>query len=234
MNNGIQFFDLILFVMIAVFLILRLRSVLGRRDGHRGDFSDIFKQASKREKPEDSEDNNNENVIALENAKTKTDEQTEGEPAPQSTLQMQLNSIVLADKDFDAEEFISGARIAFEYILGAYAEGDSKALKPMLSIDVFDNFDLSIREREEAGQIMEETLIGISKAELVEAEMEETVALVTVKFVSDQVHALSDRDGVVVDGDPDKIVSVTDFWTFSRDTRSSDPNWLLAATRSLD
>jgi len=220
--------------MIAVFLILRLRSVLGRRDGHRGDFSDIFKQASKREKPEDSEDNNNENVIALENAKTKIDEQTEGEPAPQSTLQMQLNSIVSADKDFDAEEFISGARIAFEYILGAYAEGDSKALKPMLSIDVFDNFDLSIRERKEAGQIMEETLIGISKAELVEAEMEETVALVTVKFVSDQVHALSDRDGVVVDGDPDKIVSVTDFWTFSRDTRSSDPNWLLAATRSLD
>jgi predicted lipid-binding transport protein (Tim44 family) len=234
MNNGIQFFDLILFVMIAVFLILRLRGVLGRRDGHQGDFSDIFKQASKREKHKDDKENNDENVIALENETATANEQPEVDLASQTPLQTQLNSIVSADKDFDAEEFISGARIAFEYILGAYAGGDSKALKPLLSIDVFDNFNLSIREREEAGQIMEETLIGISKAELVEAEMEGTVALITVKFVSDQVHALSDRDGIVVDGDPDKIVSVTDFWTFSRDTRSDDPNWLLAATRSLD
>ena len=234
MNNGIQFFDIILFVMIAVFLILRLRGVLGRRDGHQGDFSDIFKQASKKEKQEDSEENNDENVIALENVTADINDQPEVEPVPQTPLQTQLNSIVSADKDFDAEEFISGAHIAFEYILGAYAGGDSKALKPLLSIDVFDNFDLSIREREEAGQTMEETLIGISKAELVEVEMEGTVAQLTVKFVSDQVHALSDRDGNVVDGDPDKIVSVTDFWTFSRDTRSNDPNWLLAATRSLD
>ena len=234
MNNGIQFFDIILFVMIAVFLILRLRGVLGRRDGHQGDFPDIFKQALKKEKKEDDEENNDENVIALDHESVNIDEKLEVEPEPQTLLQTQLNSIVSADKDFDAQEFISGGRIAFEYILGAYAGGDSKALKPLLSIDVFDNFDLSIREREEAGQIMEETLIGISKAELVEAEMEGTIAQITIKFVSDQVHALSDREGNVVEGDPDKIVSVTDFWTFSRDTRSNDPNWLLAATRSLD
>ena len=234
MNNGIQFFDIILFAMIAVFLILRLRGVLGRRDGHQGDFMDIFKQASNKEKKEDSEESNDENVIALDHESVNKNESPEVEPDPQTLLQTQLASIVSVDKDFDAEEFISGARIAFEYILGAYAGGDSKALKPLLSIDVFDNFDLSIREREEAGQTMEETLIGISKAELVEAEMEGTVAQITVKFVSDQVHALSDSDGKVVEGDPDKIVSVTDFWTFSRDSRSSDPNWLLAATQSLD
>jgi predicted lipid-binding transport protein (Tim44 family) len=234
MNNGIQFFDIILFVMIAVFLILRLRGVLGRRDSHQGDFPDIFKQALKKEKKKDGEENNDENVIALDNETVNIDEQPEIEPAPQTLLQTQIESIVSSDKDFDAEEFISGARIAFEYILGAYAGGDAKVLKPLLSIDVFNNFDLSIREREEAGQVMEETLIGISKAELVEAEMEGTFAHITVKFVSDQVHALSDRDGNVVEGDPDKIVSVTDFWTFSRDTRSNDPNWLLAATRSLD
>jgi predicted lipid-binding transport protein (Tim44 family) len=234
MDNGIQFFDIILFAMIAVFLILRLRGVLGRRDGHQGDFPDIFKQVLKKGKKEDSEENIDENVIALDQETVNIDEQLEVEPATQTPLQAQLNTIVSADKDFDADEFISGARIAFEYILGAYAGGDSKALKPLLSIDVFDNFDLSIREREKAGRIMEETLIGISKAELVEAEMEGSVALITVKFVSDQVNALSDRDGNVVEGDRDKIVSVTDFWTFSRDTRSNDPNWLLSATRSLD
>ena len=81
---------------------------------------------------------------------------------------------------------------------------------------------------------MEETLIGISVAELIEAEMEGPIAQITVKFVSDQIHALSDSDGKLVEGDPDKIVSVTDLWTFSRDTRSRDPNWLLAATSSLD
>jgi predicted lipid-binding transport protein (Tim44 family) len=234
MDNGIQFFDIILFAMIAVFLVLRLRGVLGRRDGHQGDFSDIFKQALKKEKDEDVQENNNENVIPLDLGADNITEQPEAEQAPQTHLQTQLSTIVSADSDFDPEEFISGARVAFEYILGSYASGDSKALKLMLSADVFDNFDASIRDREEAGQTMEETLIGISKAELVEAEMEGTFAQITIKFISDQVHALRDRDGNVVEGDPDKIVSVTDFWTFTRDTRSNDPNWLLAATRSLD
>jgi predicted lipid-binding transport protein (Tim44 family) len=232
MNNGFQFFDIILFVMIAIFLVLRLRGVLGRRDGHQGDFPDIFKQALKKEKQDDDEENDN--VISLNPETVDTNDQLDVEPDPQTPLQMQLNTIASADRDFDPEEFISGARIAFEYILGAYAGGKAKALKPMLSADVFANFDVSIREREEAGQVMEETLIGISKAKLVDAEMEGTVAQITVKFVSDQVHALSDRDGNIVDGDPDKIVSVTDFWTFARDTRSRDPNWSLAATRSLD
>jgi predicted lipid-binding transport protein (Tim44 family) len=239
MNNGIQFFDIILFAMIAVFLVLRLRGVLGRRDGHQGDFPNIFKQNSKKTKQEDSDEsnsdeNNNDNVISLELEADNIIDQSDAETTPPTRLQAQLNTIVSIDKDFEPEEFTSGARIAFEHILGAYASGDAKALKPLLSSDVFDNFGASIRDREEAGQTMEETLIGISKAELVEAEMEGTVAQITVKFVSDQVHALSDRDGKIVEGDPDKIVSVTDFWTFTRDTRSSDPNWSLAATRSLD
>jgi predicted lipid-binding transport protein (Tim44 family) len=220
--------------MIAVFLILRLRGVLGRRDGHQGDFPNIFKKSSKREKQEDDEESNDDNVVSLSEESINTNVQPEAEPSPKTHLQTQLNLIKSADKDFDSEEFISGARIAFEYILGAYAGGDSKTLKPLLSNDVFENFDLSIREREEAGQTMQETLIGISKVELVEVEMEGMIAQITVMFVSDQVHALSDCDGNVVEGDPDKIVSVTDFWTFSRDTHSSDPNWLLAATRSLD
>ena len=232
MNNGFQFFDIILFAMIAVFLVLRLRGVLGRRDGHQGDFSDIFKPTSEKEKQDNDEEENN--VIALDPETVNPDEQPGMKPDPQTPLQTRLNIIASADRDFDPEEFISGARIAFEYILGAYAGGEAKALKPLLSADVFANFELSIREREDAGQTMEETLIGISKAELVEAEMEDTVAQITVKFVSDQVHALSDSQGNVVDGDPDKIVSVTDFWTFTRDTQSNDPNWSLAATSSLD
>jgi predicted lipid-binding transport protein (Tim44 family) len=234
MDNDIQFFDIILFAMIAVFLVLRLRNVLGRRDGHQGDFPNVFKQALKKESLEDKQENDIDNVISLKPETEDINDQLKVESSPQKRLQIQIDTIVDADRDFDSNEFISGASVAFEDILGAYAGGDSKTLKPLLSVDVYDNFEISIRDREEAGQVMEETLIGISKAELVEAEMQETIAYVTVKFLSDQVHALRDREGNIVEGDPDKIVSVTDFWTFSRDTRSSDPNWLLVATRSLD
>lgn len=236
MGNGFQFFDIILFAMIAVFLILRLRGVLGRRDGHEGGFPDIFNRQSDNDKNKGEDESGNDNIIHLDHQGDAKSEQAEqvNEGEELTPLLQGLRSIAAADRDFDPDEFISGARIAFEYILGAYAGGDAKALKPLLNADVFANFSMSIREREEAGQTMEETLVGIRKAELVEAEMEGSVAHVTVKFISDQVHALSDSDGNVVDGDPNKIVNVTDFWTFSRDTRSRDPNWSLAATRSLD
>ncbi len=234
MNNGIQFFDIILFAMIAIFLVLRLRGVLGRRDGHEDDFPDIFKQALKKKKQEIEEDNDDDNVISIESETTKIDSKPDAAPKLKTTLDINLDEIIAADKDFDVDEFVSGARIAFEYILSAYASGDSNALKPLLSEEVFNNFYASICEREEAGQTMEETLIEISEADLIEAEMDGTLAQITVKFLSDQVHALSDRDGIVIEGDPDKIVSVTDYWTFTRDIRSGDPNWVLTATGSID
>jgi len=235
MNDGFQFFDIILFAMIAVFLILRLRSVLGRRDGHEGGFPDLFKGLSPNDEKKDGAEAGNDNVVHLG---LEDDEDFAPATAPdekeQTPLQQGLRAIAASDKDFDPDEFISGARIAFEYILGAYAAGDSNALKPLLSDEVFANFDKSIRDREAAGQTMEETLVGISKTELVEADLHGTIAQITVKIISDQVHALSDGDGNVVEGDPNKIVSVTDFWTFEHDNRSRDPNWSLAATRSLD
>ena len=125
MNNSFQFFDIILFAMIAVFLVLRLRGVLGRRDGHQGDFPDIFKQALKKEEQETEEENDNDNVIPLESEIINENIQSEAERAPQTVLQTQLNSIVAADNEFESDEFISGARIAFEYILNA-------ALKKMI------------------------------------------------------------------------------------------------------
>ena len=236
MGDGFQFFDIILFAMIAVFLILRLRSVLGRRDGHEGGgFSDMVNRIQNLDKKKKEGEAGNDNVVHLGAKDDADDDLSPDQPEVELTpLVKGLRAIAQADKDFDPDEFISGARIAFEYILGAYASGDSKSLKPLLNPDVFANFDLSIRERKDAGQTMEETVVGIRKAELVEAELSGTEAQVTVKFVSDQVHAVYDSEGAVVDGDPNKIVNVTDFWTFVRDTRSRDPNWSLGATRSLD
>ncbi len=238
MNDGFQFFDIILFAMIAVFLVLRLRSVLGRRNGHEGNFSDFINRLSQNDhnKTETEDAAGNDNVLHLDK---QNDEKFSAAAEmiveeEQSPLLLGLRAIAVADNDFDSDEFTSGARIAFEHILGAYVSGDTRELKPLLSSEVFSNFEKSIRDREDSNQTMEETLVGIRKAELVEAGMEGETAQITVKFISDQVHALSDEKGTVVEGDPNKIVSVTDFWTFIHDSRSRDPNWLLAATRSLD
>ena len=233
MGESFQFIDIIFFAMIAAFLVLRLRSVLGRRDGHEGTPPETLDRTGL------SEQNDN-NVVPLrgpdeENSEINTDEDVNFEGAKGADpLGIGLNEIRSLDPSFSTQEFISGGRIAFELILGSFAAGNSDALKPLLSNDVFANFDQAIREREKAGETMEETLIGIKTADVVEAYMEESAAYITVKFISEQVHAIRDKDGEVVDGDPNVVTEVVDFWTFSHDMRSRDPNWILVATRSLD
>lgn len=230
MDNGFQFIDIIFFAMLAAFLVLRLRGVLGRRDGHEGGHRDPFTQNRKQETADDT-------IIRLPDANgapTDAEPVANDDDAPMDALTEGIAAIRGADRGFDPTELVVGARVAFEMILGAYAAGDSKTLKPLLSNEVFANFDMSIREREKAGETMEDTLIGIKTADIVEAYLEEWVAQVTVKFVSEQVNVIHDAEGKVVDGDPNAVVTVTDFWTFARDTKSRDPNWTLVATRSLD
>ena len=107
-------------------------------------------------------------------------------------------------------------------------------MKGILSPEVFANFEQAIREREASGEVLDDTLVGIRAADIVEAHLEGRAANVTVKFVSDQVSAVRNEKGDVIHGDPDRISEVTDFWTFARDTGARDPNWTLVATRSLD
>ena len=117
-------------------------------------------------------------------------------------------------------------------IVNAYATGDGKTLNTLLSPEVYENFASAIRARELANNSQESTLVGIDSAEVVEAEMRDHDAVVTVKFVSEQINATVDASGDVVDGDRNAVITVTDIWSFARDTRSSDPNWKLIATRS--
>ena len=226
MNDGFQFIDIILFAMVAAFLVLRLRSVLGRRDGHKGGDSDPLGIRGK-----GSENENN--VVQLPDRSELADDLPPGidEDDPLVVGIMELKA---ADPDFDLQKFLAGSRNAFEFILGAYANGDSKALKPLLSPEVFANFNKAIKDRELAGESMEDTLVGINKADIMEAYMEGLIASITVKIISEQVNVVRDGDDNVVSGDPNTVVEVTDFWTFSRDTKSRDPNWSLVATRSLD
>ena len=109
-----------------------------------------------------------------------------------------------------------------------------ETLKPLLNPDVFANFSQAIRDREQAGETLEDTLVGITSAEIVEAFADDRTENITVKFVSEQINATRDENGDVVDGNPNAVMDATDFWTFSRDSKSKDPNWTLVATNSLE
>jgi len=233
MSGGIPFLDIILFALIAAFLVLRLRSVLGRRDGHQGPTRDPVGTSSRRDGADD-------NVVRLPDrsdplADDDLAQALEDAPSGAGTpMEAGLAQIKIADPRFDSNEFVSGARIAFEMVLVSFAASDTDMLRPLLSPEVFGNFSQSILDREQAGETMETTLVGIRTAELVEAYMAGRTAHITVKFVSEQITVIRDEAGEVIEGDPTVVTQVIDFWTFARDTRNRDPNWILVATGTLE
>jgi predicted lipid-binding transport protein (Tim44 family) len=238
MDGGFQFVDIILFAMIAAFLILRLRSVLGRRDGTDGNHEDPFSRRGHQDGDDAGQvDTGGDNVVHLPDRSTGKandpldgDEEAAVEAQPQTPLQAGLTQIMVADPTFSEKGFLQGATYAFEMILDAFTRGDVKTLKPLLSAEVFTNFADAISAREEAGEEVEDHLVGFKTVDMLEAEMENKEAVVTVKFITEQVNVTRDSEGRIVDGDPNQVIDVVDLWTFRRDTTSRDPNWFLVAT----
>lgn len=236
MGEGFQFLDILLFAAIAGFFVLRLRGVLGKRTGHDKRPADPF---GSREKAEDETEDDK--VISLpdrsksagaEEGVEAAPDTAEEEAAATTPLAAGLIQVTRADNSFDPDGFVDGARTAFEWVIDAFAQGDAKTLRPLLSNDVYGDFSGAIEEREAAGQVLETTLVGITDAQIIEAELQGRTAFVTIKFVSEQVNVVRDSDGEVVEGDPNHVTKITDIWTFARNTRSRDPDWTLVATRS--
>jgi predicted lipid-binding transport protein (Tim44 family) len=238
-----ELFDIynIIFLVLAVAVFLRLRSVLGRRTGNERQPFDPYQA---REGSEAAPAARSDNVVPLPSAKTAGEASAEqnAETAERiariapagSTLNEQLTQIVSADPGFDPDHFLTGARAAYEMIVTAFAEGDRKALKPLLSKEVFDGFDAAIADRESRGEKVESTFVGIEKAEIVDASLKGSTEQVTVRFRSELISLTRGKDGSVVEGDANKVVEVVDIWTFARDATSRDPNWKLVATESAD
>ena len=217
------FLDIVFFAMLAIFLGLRLRNVLGRRTGLEKRRPDPFKPAEPAAQPAD-------NVVRLPERDRKALETLAADE--DTPLARGVRAIQKADGRFDGAAFVAGARGAFEMIVTAFAKGDLEALRPLLADGVFDNFKRAIDDRISRGESLETTLVGITAAEMVDADLDRSTARVTLRFVSEQVNLTKDAAGKIVDGDPNRIVSVTDVWTFARDVRSSDPNWMLVETRA--
>lgn len=227
MGSNFPFLDIVLFALLAGFLVLRLRSVLGSKNGEE-DKQDPFAHRRDLEQDDDS------NVVRMpsrQDTAEATGDFSIDEPTP---LESGLTQISIADSNFTPDGFVSGAQAAFEMVVKAYADEDEATLRPLLSDEVFANFTKAIRERQEAGENLETELISQPKVRLMEASMDNRVAYVTVEITSEQVNVIKDKDGEVIEGDPNQINTIVDLWTFSRDTSSRDPNWALIATESPD
>ncbi|MDX3928416.1 MAG: Tim44/TimA family putative adaptor protein [Shinella sp.] len=227
-------FVTIFFLVAAVVIFLQLRNVLGRRTGSERPPFDPY---SKREASEPADAGDRGKVVTLprregaeevENPYASVDAFT---PAG-SALNDSLRAVVKADPSFEPKEFLNGARMAYEMIVVAFADGDRKTLKNLLSREVYEGFDAAISEREGRGEVVKSSFVGIEKADIVSAEVKDNEVNVTLRIVSQLISATYDKAGELIDGDAETVAEVNDLWTFARDIRSRDPNWKLIATES--
>jgi len=227
----------IIFLALAVFIFLRLRNVLGQRTGNE---QPPYDRAA-RNVVHGTQDN----VVPIPGtvidqaplaptADVAPADRWKGLTEPGTPLAQGLDSIVAQDSSFDPRHFLSGARGAYEMIVLAFANGDRRALKDLLSSEVYESFEAVIRDREKHEQKTETRFVSIDKAELVGAEVRDRAAQLTVRFVSQMVSITRDKTGAIVDGNAEKVADITDVWTFARDITSRDPNWKLVGTGSAN
>jgi predicted lipid-binding transport protein (Tim44 family) len=232
----------IIFLVIAVVVVLRLRGVLGKRTGHERPPFDPYSRRETLPGPGTAADSN---VIGLpQRAEVRNappgeigaaaEERIKTIAPEGSPLNAGLTAVAGADRSFDPKEFIAGAKSAYEMIVTAFAEGDRKTLKQLLSREVFDGFVQAITQREARNESIEFKFVGIDKADITGASLKGGSAQITIRFLSKLVSATRDGGGKVIDGDPVKVGDVTDIWTFARETASRDPNWKLIATESVE
>lgn len=230
-----EFFDFgtLFFMIAAVVIFMQLRSVLGKRTGNERPPFDPYSVTRTGEK--DPAAQASDNVVSLPRKRN-------GEPAesnyaavdafakPGTDLNRGLRAIRDADPSFEPKTFVDGAKMAYEMIVMAYADGDRKTLKNLLSKEVYDGFIQAIGDREAKSEKIQSSFVGIDKADIVGAEMKGSEAHVTLRVISELISATRNKAGEVIDGDPETVAEVKDVWTFARDSRSKDPNWKLVAT----
>ena len=228
-------FGTIFFIVLAAVVLFQLRNVLGRRTGSERPPFDPY---SRPDQVEGSAPQGN--VVTLPRRDVAPAETVAADPyaavdrvvPPGDPVNAELRQVKDADPTFSPKEFLEGAKLAYEMIVTAFAAGDRKGLKALLSPEVYSGFEAAIVEREAKGEKMQSTFVGIDDAKIVSAAVKEREVVVTLRIVSQLISAVQSAGGEVVDGDLETVVEVKDVWTFARDTRSRDPNWKLVATQS--
>ena len=193
MNYSFEYIDIILLAMIAGFIFLRLRGILGKRTGFEGESTPQFQE-----------------ILKNVDTKIKTDQNQNFDEGAQ-------------------KEFLKGAKIAYETIITDFSDDDNKLLKskPLLSKKIHDQFNEALQERNSKGHFAEITFIGVNSADIKEHKKTNSILRVTVDFVGEVITCIRDKDKKIISGNPEKIKKIYDTWVFSRDMRSSNPNWQL-------
>lgn len=234
-----EFFDLptLVVIAVAIFVLFRLRSVLGTRTGNE-------RPPVERRKPTDTA--TEDTVVPMRPRGTPAPEQNDEYHARKVEAEIEqfakgnaelatgFRAVAEADPGFTPKSFLEGAKQAYEMIVTAFAAGDRTMLKNLLEKDVFEGFQRAIAEREAAGQTVDFTFVGLPKVEIADAEYDKKNVLLTVRFHAEVVSATRDKDGNLVDGNADQVQNIADEWTFARNPKSRDPNWKVVTTSQLD
>ena len=213
------FIDILIFAAIALFLIFRLRSILGNRDGFEQKRPE---QSAFDGKAQTENDNAPKKVIPLQSKKT----------APKMANGQGLDSVRQVDPSFRDDEFMQGAAGAFSMVLQAFADGDLSTLRRLLAFELYEEFAQSIHIRDKEGDQLTITVHAINDVQLTDGSVKDFIASVTVTFVSEQSRTVKNNVGIVVEDESEEQAVITDIWVFERDTQSDDPNWKLVETRN--
>ena len=195
MSYSFEYIDIILLAMIAGFIFLRLRGILGKKTGLEEDINSSFRQETSEVKPT-----------------------------------VKLNSETFDEKA--KKEFLKGAQIAYETIVTNFSKGKLKDIKSLLALNVYEQFNIALDERKSKNYSSETTFIGINSAEIKHHQQNKNMLEVTVEFVSEIISCIKDKENKIISGDPAKVKKVNDIWKFSKDSRSTNPNWLLIDTQA--
>ena len=217
--NNIPYIDILILAMIAIFIINRLKNVLGKKTGNEHDIVEKYSRGKTnfKESPPDQISKSN------QNQKTVNDVFFHNDPKINSDLREIYNQ----DENFDSKEFLDGSKKAFEFIIKNYSEEKLEPLKKLLSSFIYKDFKSQIDARVKKSQNLDITIIGIKSAEIVNASLKSNIALICVKFSSEQVQVIKDLEGKIVEGDNNQILSIDEKWSFSKNLKSKDPNWTL-------
>ncbi|MGE0753586.1 MAG: Tim44/TimA family putative adaptor protein [Alphaproteobacteria bacterium] len=226
MSEGVAYADILIIALIAGFILLRLRNVLGQKTGHDNPQHFI--------RPRPNAVENKDKIVQLHDkpikAKPKSKEDPFIEKIKDARVAGTLKDIRAKDSEFDAGQFLDGAKMAFEMVFDAFSSNDKETLKMLLADNIYEEFAGEISKREEQENKTETTLVAVLSKDIADAMLVGDLARITVKFVTEQVTVVRDAAGEIIDGDASDTEHVENEWTFERDVTSKNPNWKIIET----
>ena len=218
--GNMPYFDILILAMIAVFILNRLRNVLGKKTGDEQNGSP---KLHLKEKDYNESKPDNESYKNLRDGKNDDLQHFHDD----KNINIALNEIRKIENKFDMEDFLNKAKKAFEFILKAYSENNIKLLETLLEKDLFLEYKKDITSRVKKKELFEITMIGVEKPIIIDAKINNKDAQITLKYNSEQIHVTKNSAGKIIDGDINQILTIQEVWTFSRKLKSRNPNWSL-------